>query len=92
MSTAWHGFSDQTHEGRWQWANPAGECKKYTRWYRGEPNGKRSENCGMMYKDYDGNWNDAPCDIEMGSICEFGATADKLCQSQKTEGMYVMKI
>ena len=41
-----------------------------------------------MYKDYDGNWNDAPCDIEMGSICEFGATADRLCHSQKTEGMF----
>ena len=46
----------------------------------------------MMYKDYDGNWNDAPCEIEMGSICEFGATAAKLCQPQNAKGKEIIKL
>ena len=85
---AWHGYSDQSHEGNWQWVNPAGHCKKYKQWNRGEPNGGRRENCGMMYKNNNGNWNDAPCNAKLAYICEFGAAARALCQPK---GKYIIK-
>ena len=78
LGEAWIGYSDQKQEGNWQWSNPAGICKKFTRWNRGEPNGRRGENCAMLYNN-NGNWNDIGCNARYVSICELGDKVKQLC-------------
>ena len=73
-------------EGKWTWANPQGGCKKFTNWNGGEPNGGRGENCGMMYRDHGGRWNDIPCHLKMAPICEFGSQAVDICPATSPTG------
>lgn len=40
----------------------------YTRWRKGEPNGKGKENCVHMYTD--GQWNDKACNQKGLTVCE----------------------
>ena len=78
VGSAWHGYNDIRREGHWTWANPSGRCKHYTHWNRGEPNGKRHENCGQLYSN--GRWNDLSCKARLASVCEYGSRSKKLCK------------
>ena len=82
----WIGYNDLKQEGKWTWANPQGGCKKFTNWNGGEPNGGRGENCGMMYRDHGGRWNDIPCHLKMAPICEFGSQAVDICPATSPTG------
>ena len=37
----------------------------------------------MMYRNNNGNWNDASCNAKLASICEIGAAARALCQGKQ---------
>jgi len=65
MNYAWIGFNDRAKEGHFVW-NYA--CPKYRNFNKGEPNGKRSENCVMMYSSM-GRWNDLNCNSKQPSVC-----------------------
>jgi len=49
------------------------EPMTYTNWYPGEPNCNVGslENCVHMWKKFDYQWNDIPCQDTMCSVCEF---------------------
>ena len=79
VGNAWHGYNDKSRDGTWEWENPSGKCKTYTRWNRGEPNNKKFENCGELYNNQNANWNDVPCSDQLASICEVGPEANKIC-------------
>ncbi len=64
----WHGFSDQSIEGYWQWSN--GNAVTYTRWNSGEPNGGYGENCAGFNRTYKYTWDDLPCGWTQQYICE----------------------
>ena len=74
----WHGYSDKTTEGKWQWVNPAGQCKTFTQWTANQPNGAQGENCATLRKD-SGTWNDENCGTKKASICELGTKAKQMC-------------
>ena len=80
------GYNDLKKDGHWQWVNPSSACKKFTFWNRGEPNGKKRENCGQLYRHSGGRWNDLPCNMKLGSVCEIGTRAAKLCGPAKPSG------
>ena len=84
MGDGWIGFSDQKQEGKWTWENPSASCKKFTKWNRGEPNGKRGENCAMLYT-AQGTWNDINCGSKFVSVCEFGTKTQQLCPKPPTK-------
>ena len=71
-------------EGQWVWTNPQGKCSKYRRFRKGEPNGKRGENCAIMYKNWNGEWNDAKCNGKSQFICEVGIKKDAICPKATT--------
>lgn len=64
----WLGGSDIDTEGNWVWAHSKRKIT-YTNWAKGEPNGKRHENCLHTYKG-NGVWNDIDCGYRCGFICE----------------------
>ena len=78
MGDGWIGYSDQQKEGSWVWSNPAGQCKTFTQWNSGEPNGGTRESCAQLLNG-NGNWNDVPCGNKYVSICEIGNKAKTLC-------------
>ena len=88
VNDVWLGYSDIRREGHWVWTNPAAKCNRFTKWRRGEPNGKRNENCGAMYKSWNGEWNDVGCDRKYSFVCEIGAVAAKLCPIQTFSFQY----
>ena len=89
IGSVWIGYNDQKQEGKWEWINPSGGCKKFTNWNGGEPNGGRGENCVELYKDHGGKWNDRSCNGKLAYICEFGNKATKLCPRPPPPGKYI---
>ena len=63
-------YRDPRDTSRWLWVD--GTQANYTHWYKGEPNGRSSEeNCGEMYPtSHAGRWNDIGCSGPRGYICE----------------------
>jgi Ca2+-binding RTX toxin-like protein len=84
-NSAYFGLSDVVTEGSWQWVD--GSSVTYTNWASGEPNGRRSENYGMFYKDFNnGKWNDGDFIYDVNQhtanfICEW----DTLSQDDDVE-------
>lgn len=64
----WLGGTDIDKEGDWVWTHSKRKVT-YTNWGRGEPNGKRRENCLHTYRG-NGEWNDIGCGHKCGFICE----------------------
>jgi hypothetical protein len=70
LAHRWTGFTDATTEGDWLWFN--GEATTYTNWRTGEPNngGGAGENCGVIEGNNGGVWDDRPCGLTYGRVCE----------------------
>jgi len=66
---SWIGANDKRREGRWRWISDRSRLV-YSNWGRHEPNNKLGEDCGQIYKEFDGYWNDAYWDEKHGYICE----------------------
>ena len=73
INSAWIGYNDLSHEGKFNWIKGSG---RFTNWMSGEPNGGKRENCGVIVpgkrwgKNFNGRWNDIRCDSKVASICE----------------------
>ncbi len=73
---AWIGYSDQTVENVWVWAD--GYAHGYEDWCADEPNNAGNEDCAVTgwTADYevgptcDLGWNDIPCDATVPYVCE----------------------
>ncbi|XP_045208495.1 perlucin-like [Mercenaria mercenaria] len=66
----WLGANDITHEGTWVWIRKNEYVQEYTNWAPGEPNSGTNENCLALYDGLQYKWNDAPCGLPEGFICE----------------------
>ena len=65
----WIGVSDTDTEGLWVSAKTK-QITTYQPWLKGEPNGKRDENCVVMLINTDaGQWNDDSCDKTKNFVC-----------------------
>jgi hypothetical protein len=65
----WIGLTDVGSEGTWRWYT--GEHLLYTNWRAGEPNnGGGAENCGVIEGNTGALWDDRPCGLTYGRICE----------------------
>jgi hypothetical protein len=68
----WIGFSDEGHEGDWQWVT--GEHVRYRNWNPGEPNnsGGRENACELLpngrWNDVDGGTGRAACLVEIDAL------------------------
>ena len=68
--TLWIGANDLSKEGKWTWISDH-SALAYSYWRTGEPNNSRGvEDCGQLYKQESGTWNDAECSQRHGYICE----------------------
>ncbi len=66
----WIGLSDRDTEGSFQWVD--GSTPSVTDWRDGEPNDSGgAEDCaGLWGGGADRGWNDFPCDLLQGFVCE----------------------
>lgn len=69
------GLHDTVKEGKFTWIN--GSPLTFQDWNNGEPNNSGGrEDCVHFYKNYNGvyyKWNDMPCTMVYGNICEKNA-------------------
>jgi hypothetical protein len=69
-SPFWVAVTDIEYEGWWRW--PDGTVlSRHAPWHVGEPNNwGGQEHCAALNWHGDAKWNDLPCDIRLGFICE----------------------
>ncbi|XP_071953364.1 macrophage mannose receptor 1-like [Antedon mediterranea] len=67
------GYNDRLTEGTFMWDDEDKTSTSYTRWASGEPNGG-TEDCTIIYKSSNANWNDIPCTNNYVAICEMDIT------------------
>ncbi|XP_036418079.1 uncharacterized protein LOC118801813 [Colossoma macropomum] len=68
---AWIGLTDAQTEGQWKWVDGSPLTAAF--WRDGEPNeAQGGEDCSLFHPSSPTlqTWNDAPCSIESGWICE----------------------
>ncbi|XP_025097816.1 perlucin-like protein isoform X1 [Pomacea canaliculata] len=69
-ASMWLGGTDVFSEGFWIWAGskqPLG----FVDWHTGEPSNSRpGEDCLMLYKSVNYQWNDGPCNTATKFVCE----------------------
>ncbi|CAH1247542.1 ADGRL3 [Branchiostoma lanceolatum] len=78
----WIGLNDINNEGQWVFEDGQTlESSGYSNWNRGEPNDLgRGEDCAVVYGS--GHvWNDAPCSLTKGFICQLGETG-RACERE----------
>lgn len=67
----WVGATDLDEEGVFRWFD-GGDELPFSAWYEGEPsNWEGSEHCTAYWRAP--QWNDVPCSIRLGVICELPA-------------------
>ena len=66
----WTGFSDIEIEGNFVDIVEANVSFNYSLFAKGEPNGKRRENCVEIRNKY--GWNDDPCSVKKAFFCRMG--------------------
>ena len=74
----WIGLNDIAKEGTWVWTN--GKRANFTNWNQYQPDNANNEDCarlntftsrtGRLYSRNPKKWNDLPCYMEIGAICE----------------------
>ncbi|XP_066982679.1 macrophage mannose receptor 1-like isoform X2 [Macrobrachium rosenbergii] len=65
------GYSDEMDEGVWVWNDRS--TGGIVNWDTGEPNGQKTQNCGLMYAT-NGKWDDWYCDKARNFGCEMPAS------------------
>ena len=66
----WIGLEDTVKEGDFRWVDDL-TSPSFTGWGSGQPSNFRGvEDCTHFSSSYNYNWNDRPCNDEIGSICE----------------------
>nr|XP_057940555.1 tetranectin [Doryrhamphus excisus] len=68
----WLGINDMVTEG--QWLDMSGSNLRFKNWETEitmQPDGGRSQNCGMLSTRSNGKWFDENCRGEKASVCEF---------------------
>ncbi|XP_054638135.1 tetranectin [Dunckerocampus dactyliophorus] len=68
----WLGINDMVTEG--QWLDMSGSNLRFKNWETEitmQPDGGRSQNCGMLSTTSNGKWFDESCRAEKASVCEF---------------------
>jgi hypothetical protein len=74
MGLAWTGLRDVNKDGKWVWET-SGTPLDYSNWHSGEPSGNEFCTEIVYGSDWNGDWNDLPCDIKRVSICELTSPA-----------------
>ncbi|XP_070547978.1 C-type mannose receptor 2-like [Ptychodera flava] len=71
-SSVWLGLHDLNSEDHWQWID--GTSVTYANWHEGEPNDDAGdEECAEIMEHPNAEWNDLPCTLHRGYICEYNA-------------------
>ncbi|XP_031708768.1 fasciculation and elongation protein zeta-2 isoform X2 [Anarrhichthys ocellatus] len=68
----WLGVNDMVTEG--QWVDQSGSSVRFKNWETEitlQPDGGRSQNCGILSTTANGKWFDESCRAEKASVCEF---------------------
>ncbi|XP_051948754.1 tetranectin [Xyrauchen texanus] len=65
----WLGINDMQTEGVWM--DQTGSNIRYKNWKAPQPDGRSSENCGILSAASSGKWLDENCRDERASVCEF---------------------
>ncbi|XP_037129405.1 tetranectin [Syngnathus acus] len=68
----WLGINDMVTEG--QWLDQSGSSLRFKNWETEitmQPDGGRSQNCGVLATTANGKWFDESCRGEKASVCEF---------------------
>ncbi|XP_033959378.1 tetranectin [Pseudochaenichthys georgianus] len=68
----WLGVNDMVTEG--QWLDQSGSSVRFKNWETEitlQPDGGRSQNCGLLATTAHGKWFDESCRAEKASVCEF---------------------
>ncbi|XP_035528710.1 tetranectin [Morone saxatilis] len=68
----WLGVNDMVTEG--QWVDQSGSNVRFKNWETEitlQPDGGRSQNCGILSTTANGKWFDESCRAEKASVCEF---------------------
>lgn len=68
----WIGINDVGTEGVWKWAgDDLFTAGTYTNWDNQQPdNYDGNEDCGVLWVDRKGKWNDGSCGNRYGFVCE----------------------
>lgn len=64
----WTGGNDLDTVGEWTWIT--GEPFAYANWRADEPGSPGEEQCMIVLGEYDGQWDDRPCDDAYEYLCE----------------------
>ena len=68
----WIGMSDVSKEGDFQWVDGSGNVSAFSYWATGQPdNSGGVENCGSIWLNNQGKWNDAPCATSYPGLCKW---------------------
>ncbi|KAL6108983.1 clec3b [Pungitius sinensis] len=68
----WLGINDMVTDG--QWVDQSGSGLRFKNWETDitrQPDGGRSQNCGILSATANGKWFDESCMVEEASVCEF---------------------
>ncbi|XP_053743065.1 tetranectin [Synchiropus splendidus] len=68
----WLGINDMVTEGKW--LDQSGSDLRFKNWeteVTTQPDGGRSQNCGVLSTTANGKWFDESCRAEKASVCEF---------------------
>ncbi|XP_031154666.1 tetranectin [Sander lucioperca] len=68
----WLGINDMVTEG--QWVDQSGSTVRFKNWETEitlQPDGGRSQNCGILSTTANGKWFDESCRAQKASVCEF---------------------
>ncbi|XP_032374883.1 tetranectin [Etheostoma spectabile] len=68
----WLGINDMVTEG--QWVDQSGSSVRFKNWETEitlQPDGGRSQNCGLLSTTANGKWFDESCRAQKASVCEF---------------------
>ena len=86
IGDAWIGFHDLDAFDAWIWSDNT--VVSYTNWAQGEPNHGGSygpdEDCAILRRFSEGQWNDINCDAEREFICSKIKSADNPPKGENT--------
>ncbi|XP_056002177.1 perlucin-like protein [Ostrea edulis] len=69
LTTTWMGITDSLDEGTFVFVSSDKKIQNvYAHWDRGQPEGGKSENCGLLLLGYEA-WHDFPCSFKYEYIC-----------------------